>query len=110
MAPKVTHITGRIHFTDGTEHSFSINADLGWQQWDANTEQAAKGVYVMDALTEVLGEYMGEEGEGEDEGEFTGEDAEELARLEVIFEEAGGRGVELAEEIDRLRRKRDGEE
>lgn len=41
-------------------------------------------------------------------GDFTDADADELTRLEAAFEEAGGRGVELAERIDQLRAKRDG--
>lgn len=35
------------------------------------------------------------------------EESQELNRLEIAFEEAGGRGVELAERIDQLREKRD---
>lgn len=33
------------------------------------------------------------------------EEQDELARLETVFEHAGGRGVDLAERIDYLRRK-----
>ena len=39
---------------------------------------------------------------------FTNEDANRLEALEIAFEEAGGRGVDLANEIDALRAKRDG--
>lgn len=39
---------------------------------------------------------------------WTDEDAARLVRLEAAFDEAGGRGVELADEIDELRRVRDG--
>lgn len=38
------------------------------------------------------------------------EEENELAQLEVEFEGSGGRGVELAEQIDALRKKRDGVE
>lgn len=38
---------------------------------------------------------------------LTQEEAKELARLEVAFDEAGARGVGLAEQIDALRVKRD---
>lgn len=38
---------------------------------------------------------------------LTPEESAELTRLEAAFEEAGGRGVELAERIDALREKRD---
>jgi hypothetical protein len=40
---------------------------------------------------------------------LTPEEEAELADTEAAFEEAGGRGVDLAERIDELRRKRDGE-
>ena len=39
--------------------------------------------------------------------EWTNKDAERLAELETAFENAGGRGVDMAEEIDQLRAKRD---
>lgn len=39
---------------------------------------------------------------------LTKQESVELARLEAAFEEAGGRGVELADRIDELRAKRDG--
>lgn len=38
--------------------------------------------------------------------EFTDDDAERLALLETAFDAAGGRGVEVAEELDALRTKR----
>lgn len=41
---------------------------------------------------------------------LTPDEERELAGLEAAFELAGGRGVELAERIDELRAKRDGEE
>lgn len=39
---------------------------------------------------------------------LTDYEADRLASLEAAFDEAGGRGVDLAEEIDALRAKRDG--
>jgi hypothetical protein len=40
---------------------------------------------------------------------LTAEEQDELRRLEAAFDEAGGRGVELAERIDELRARRERE-
>jgi len=63
-------------------------------------------------LVDYLTTSLDDDDEGDDEGDddispsFTAQDAARLAALEAEFEAAGGRGVELAEEIDALRRKR----
>lgn len=66
------------------------------------------GFYEVPGQTE-LGTYKPSTDEDTEPEGLTPEEEAELADLEAEFEEAGGRGVELAERIDALRRKRDGE-
>lgn len=84
---------------DGTSWSFQAHEDYGpdgfWNFWEVGTCDGDVGT-----ICKFCHEELHEE-------EFTEDDRKELARLEVRFENAGGRGVEIAERIDKLRSRRD---
>jgi hypothetical protein len=46
-------ITGKIEM-NGTETEFSIDGDIGWQQWGATTEVLGDRVPILEALTAGL--------------------------------------------------------
>lgn len=51
-------ISGKILMSDGSETEFSIEGDLGWQQWGNITEKLGATVDLMDALSEAAGEHL----------------------------------------------------
>jgi hypothetical protein len=65
-------ITGKILLSDGSETEFSIQPDLGWQQWGNITEKIGATVDLMDALAEASAEFVHEPAE-EEECSFCGE-------------------------------------
>lgn len=53
-----TGIKGKILLSDGTETSFSILPDTGWQQWGNARNQEGATVDLMDALAEATSEHL----------------------------------------------------
>lgn len=56
--PKITRVEGTFTLNDGTEHSFSIFKDGGWQQWSGNQAQIAKTVYAIQDMAQALTDYL----------------------------------------------------
>lgn len=69
---KINEVKGTIVFSDGREHSFSIDASLGsWQQWGASMEQLGEACDLLTALNEATGDV---ENWGDEEDEPENED------------------------------------
>ena len=60
-------IEGKIVLSDGVETQFSINPDLGWQQWGVTKDYAGLTVDLMDDLAQASGEHLRERAEEADE-------------------------------------------
>jgi hypothetical protein len=45
-----TYITGKVTLSDGSETEFSIQPDLGWQQWGNYTEKLGATSDLMEEL------------------------------------------------------------
>lgn len=48
--PHPVRITGTIELSDGSESSFSVQADQGWQQWGNDTRKLGTTVDLMEGL------------------------------------------------------------
>lgn len=77
-----THITGTITLSDGSTTSFSLQADLGWQQWGNDPVKLGATVDLMEEMSAACGEYVREAEEDDDEPE----------REELIWGDAGNDG------------------
>lgn len=51
-------LSGKILLSDGTETAFSIQPNLGWQQWGNARNQEGATVDLMDALAEATSEHL----------------------------------------------------
>ena len=54
-------IDGTITLADGTESSFSIDTEYGWQQWGADNARLGRSVAILDALEAALYEVGDDE-------------------------------------------------
>lgn len=56
-------IDGTITLADGTESSFSVDTEYGWQQWGADNARLGRSVAILDALEAALYENAEDEPE-----------------------------------------------
>lgn len=60
-------VTGTVELSDGSKTEFSIEPDLGWQQWGNIPEKLAVTGVLMDALSEAAAEHVASVDEDDDE-------------------------------------------
>lgn len=53
-----TRIEGTVTLSDGSETSFSIIPDLGWQQWGNVTDKLAVTGVLMDDLAAATADHL----------------------------------------------------
>lgn len=58
-------IEGKIKLSDGSETHFSINPDLGWQQWFNSHDNLGLTVDLLDDLVAATAEHIRDEDEDE---------------------------------------------
>lgn len=51
-----TYIEGKVTLSDGSVTSFSIQSDLGWQQWGNVTDKLGATCELMDELSAAAAE------------------------------------------------------
>lgn len=58
--PHATYIKGEITLSDGSTTGFSIQADLGWQQWGNDPSKLGDTVDLMKSLAEATADHLHE--------------------------------------------------
>lgn len=59
-------VTGTVKLESGEEVQFSLNPNLGWQQWGNRTEVLGCTSDLMDALASAAGDFLVDPDEEED--------------------------------------------